>query len=214
MRATESYTLDVAAAGASIKAQTIGGALRGLESFSQLTMFNFTSSTYNIVGAPWAIQDTPRFQHRGLMIDTARHFETLSAIRGMIDSLTYAKLNVLHWHMSDTQSFPMQSKTYPLMWEGAWSDQERYTQADIASVVEYARLRGVRVMVSVSRGVARGRGPGSGVRWQLIAHHLIAHLIAHLYCTRLVSTPVTATLHSSPPPTTALPCACQPAFHL
>merc|ERR1719345_196339 len=81
------------------------------------------------------------------MIDTARHFETLASIRTMIDSLTYAKLNVLHWHMSDTQSYPFQSKTYPKLWDGAWSEQERYIQADIADVVEYARLRGVRVLV-------------------------------------------------------------------
>ena len=37
------------------------------------------------------------------MIDSARHFETLSAIRGIVDSLPYAKLNVLHWHMVDSQ---------------------------------------------------------------------------------------------------------------
>lgn len=77
----------------------------------------------------------------------ARHFQTLASIRTMIDSLPYAKLNVLHWHMSDTQSYPFQSKSYPKLWDGAWSEQERYIQADIADVVEYARLRGVRVLV-------------------------------------------------------------------
>jgi len=54
---------------------------------------------------------------------------------------------VLHWHMSDSQSFPMQSTSAPKLWEGAYSADERYTQDDIAAVVEYARLRGVRVMV-------------------------------------------------------------------
>jgi len=81
------------------------------------------------------------------MIDTARHFEPVAAIRAMVDSLPYAKLNVLHWHMVDAQSFPFQSRTSPRLWEGAFSPSERYTQADVASVVEYARLRGVRVMV-------------------------------------------------------------------
>eukprot|EP00756_Hemistasia_phaeocysticola_P016550 Hpha_TRINITY_DN15482_c6_g2::TRINITY_DN15482_c6_g2_i5::g.172750::m.172750/K12373/HEXA_B; hexosaminidase len=142
----ESYTLTVNSTGpASLTAKTVYGALRGLETFSQLVGFDFDSQTYT--ATPVAIEDAPRFPHRGLMIDTARHFETLDAIRGMIDSLPYAKLNVLHWHMSDTQSFPFQSKTYPKLWEGSYSAEERYLQSDIADVVEYARLRGVRVMV-------------------------------------------------------------------
>ena len=59
----------------------------------------------------------------------------------------YAKLNVLHWHMTDTQSFPLEVKSSPKLWDAAYSDQEKFTQLDIASVVEYARLRGVRVIV-------------------------------------------------------------------
>ena len=41
------------------------------------------------------------------MIDLSRHFQPLASIRSIIDSLSYAKLNVLHMHMSDEQSFPM-----------------------------------------------------------------------------------------------------------
>lgn len=70
------------------------------------------------------------------MIDTARHFEPVATIKHVIDSLPYAKLNVLHWHMVDSQSYPFQSKTHPKLWLGAWSSQERFTQADIAEVVE------------------------------------------------------------------------------
>ena len=38
--------------------------------------------------------------------------------------------------MSDSQSFPFQSKSRPKLWEGSWSPQERYTQADIKDLVE------------------------------------------------------------------------------
>ena len=44
-------------------------------------------------------------------------------------------------------SFLQEVKTFPKLWDAAYSDQERYTQADLASMIEYARLRGVRVMV-------------------------------------------------------------------
>lgn len=145
----EAYTLTIPANGsaATISAGTIWGAMHGMESFSQLVRFNFTGEVYSIANAPWVLHDSPRFAHRGLMIDVSRHWQPLASIRSMIDSLAYAKMNVLHMHASDEQSFPMQIKSYPKLWDAAWSSQERYTQADIASLVEYARVRAIRVMV-------------------------------------------------------------------
>ena len=101
------------------------GVLRGLETFSQLVLFDFDLGRYLIGNAPWTIEDDARFPHRGLMIDTSRHFQPLAAIRGVIDSLPYTKLNVLHWHMSDSQSFPFESKTRPKLWDAAYSPQQR-----------------------------------------------------------------------------------------
>lgn len=148
LHADEAYVLTVPADGtaATVTANTVWGAMWGMESFSQLVRFNFTASVYAIASAPWLLHDSPRFPHRGLMIDVSRHFQPLAAIRSIIDSLAYAKMNVLHMHMSDEQSFPMQIKAYPKLWGAAWSAQERYTQADLAALVEYARIRGVRVM--------------------------------------------------------------------
>jgi hexosaminidase len=138
----------VSAAGVvQITAATIYGAMHGMETFSQLVLFDFDQAQHTLALAPWAISDSPRYPHRGLMIDTSRHWQPPAAIKRIIDSLTYAKLNVLHWHIVDQQSFPFESKTYPKLWEGAWSFLERYSQLDIQDVVEYARMRGVRVMV-------------------------------------------------------------------
>ena len=123
------------------------GALRALETFSQLVTFDFDRGAYVVPGVPWRIHDAPRFAHRGLMIDTARHYQPLASIRKVVDSLPYAKLNVLHWHMVDTQSFPFEVKSHPKLWTAAYAPSQRYTQADVASIVEYARLRGVRAIV-------------------------------------------------------------------
>ena len=45
------------------------------------------------------------------------------------------------------QSFPFQSSTFPKLWDGAYTSQERYTQNDARELVEYGRLRGVKVMI-------------------------------------------------------------------
>ena len=147
----ESYTLSVpsdgGAAAATLSAATIYGALRGLETFSQLVVFDFETRTYEVAGAPLIIEDAPRFAHRGLMVDSARHFLPLATLERAVDAMAYAKLNVLHWHMVDTQSFPFEVAAVPALWAGAFSARERYLQEEVSGLVEYARQRGVRVVV-------------------------------------------------------------------
>jgi len=121
--------------------------LRGLETFSQMVIYVYETGMYTLPNTPWEIKEAPRFPHRGLMIDVARHYQTIQSIKNIIDSLPYAKLNVLHIHMSDSQSFPLQSSSSPNLWKASFSANERYTKDDIADIVEYAHYRGVRVFV-------------------------------------------------------------------
>lgn len=57
-------------------------------------------------------------------------------------------LCVQHWHLVDSYSFPLQSPAYPLLARyGAWQwPNASYSPADVADIVEHARLRGVRVV--------------------------------------------------------------------
>jgi hexosaminidase len=187
----ESYALTIdsdSAGGAKLHAATVYGVLRGLETFSQLVRFSFNAAEYTIKGSPWKIVDSPRFQHRGLMVDTARHFLPVKALKSMIDSLAYAKLNVLHWHMSDTQSFPLELHNVPDLWAGAFSPQERFSQSDVVGVVEYARLRGVRVLVEFDMpGVLPPLAlccllVSRIVRMLMLAHPLFTHIFSCPLC--------------------------------
>jgi hexosaminidase len=140
----ESYSLEIGADGAcSISAETGFGALRALESLA-----GFAGEACVIENAPIKVSDSPRFNFRGLMIDSARHFLPVSFIEHIIDTMAGMKLNVLHWHISDTESFPSGSELFPeLAQKGSYAYPDAaYTLDDLKHIVSYAYDRGVRVM--------------------------------------------------------------------
>jgi hypothetical protein len=99
----ESYSLVIRADGsaAELTAVTVYGALHGLETFTQLVQF--TGTVFEIPNLPIVINDAPRFPWRGFLVDTARHFHPLWSLKHVIDALSMAKFNVLHWHIVDAE---------------------------------------------------------------------------------------------------------------
>lgn len=97
----ESYVLSVPedASAITLVSPTQYGALAGLETLSQLIVWDAPNRTYAVSGAPLSVSDSPAFSWRGLLIDTARHFQPVASLRAIVDSMTMAKLNVLHWHI-------------------------------------------------------------------------------------------------------------------
>ena len=137
----ESYTLAIDATHASLQANTSVGAMRGMETLSQLVAGDAGGYYFPLVN----IQDKPRFAWRGLMIDVGRHFEPVDVIKRNIDGMAMVKMNVFHWHLSEDQGFRIESKRYPLLHEKG-SNGQYYTQEQAREVIEYAADRGVRVV--------------------------------------------------------------------
>jgi hexosaminidase len=145
----ESYTLEISQSSSSIviTAKTAWGALHAFTTLQQIIISNGGGGL--LVEQPVSIQDSPLYGHRGIMVDTGRNFITLPKIREQIDGMALSKLNVLHWHLDDAQSWPVQMKTYPKMILDAYSASETYSHSDIQSVISYAQARGVRVIPEV-----------------------------------------------------------------
>ena len=83
------------------------------------------------------------------MVDTSRHFLPLNALRRQIDGMAYNRMNALHWHMTDAQSTPYDSAVHPKLKLGAFAPAAVYTREDIKGLVEYARQRGVQILMEV-----------------------------------------------------------------
>ena len=143
----ESYSLRISAAQptATLTAGTINGALHGLQTFAQLCHFDFDADAVAISRVPWSIDDKPRFAHRGLMLDTSRHFYPPTALIPLLDAMSAVKMNVFHWHLSDSTSFPLVVPGTNLS-AGAYGRSQRYSRADIKTVVQAATERAIRVV--------------------------------------------------------------------
>src|SRR5262245_38889857 len=137
----ESYRIDITRRQAMLIAPTVVGALRGLETLLQL--LDADRNGYFFPGVE--IDDQPRFPWRGLLIDVARHFQTMEVLKRNLDGLAAMKMNVFHWHLTEDQGFRVESKKFPKLHQ-LGSDGNYYTQEQIKEIIAYARERGIRVV--------------------------------------------------------------------
>ncbi|KAK4991853.1 Glucosamine-6-phosphate isomerase (Glucosamine-6-phosphate deaminase) (GNPDA) (GlcN6P deaminase) [Elasticomyces elasticus] len=146
----ESYTLTVSVSGeVMISAVTSIGLVRGLTTFTQLFFKHSDGSVYTTL-APVAIQDAPKFQHRGLNMDVSRAYYPPAAIYRTIDALAYNKFNRLHLHATDSQSWTLEIPSLPLLAEkGAYEKGLSYSPAVLQQIQEYGALQGVEVYIEI-----------------------------------------------------------------
>ena len=116
------------------------------------------------------IHDSPRFRWRGLMLDSARHYQSPQFVKHFIDWMALHKLNVLHWHLTDDQAWRLEIKKYPKLTQiGAWrvpagaaaavdidpaTGKPRlyggfYSQDDVRDIVAYAATRHITIVPEI-----------------------------------------------------------------
>ncbi|SPN96955.1 related to beta-hexosaminidase precursor [Cephalotrichum gorgonifer] len=147
----ESYTFELTKNGAAtIEAQTSVGVLRALETFIQLFYQHSSGTSWYTEIAPVSIKDEPEYPHRGLLLDVSRSWYPVEDILHMIDTLSWNKMNRIHIHMTDSQSWPLEIPAMPKLAEkGSYGKGMTYSPADLAHIQEYASHRGVQVIVEI-----------------------------------------------------------------
>ncbi|KAF3031613.1 hypothetical protein E8E11_000589 [Didymella keratinophila] len=145
----ESYELNISPSSGAvvIAAETVYGALHAFTTLQQIVINDGKGNL--IVEQPVSIRDAPLYPIRGVMVDTGRNFISKKKILEQIDGMALSKLNVLHWHIVDSQSWPLETSAYPEMTIDAYSSNEVYSQATVKDVINYAAARGVRIIPEI-----------------------------------------------------------------
>jgi len=157
----EGYALDVTPKGMVITARDEAGLFYGAMTAWQLMTPAQGEGDVRVPAVH--IRDEPRFNWRGFMLDSARHFWTTDEVRTVIDQMAQHKLNVLHWHLTDDQGWRIEIKKYPELTRiGAWrtppgasqnGEPKRYggfyTQDEVRAIVAYAAERHITVVPEI-----------------------------------------------------------------
>ncbi|KAI0843047.1 glycoside hydrolase family 20 protein [Hypoxylon sp. FL0890] len=146
----ESYNLTVGANGkATISAVSSTGVLRGLETFSQLFLKHSQGPIYTTM-APVKISDSPVFPHRGVLLDVSRNYLPVESIYRTIDAMSWNKMNRLHIHATDSQSWPLEIPSLPeLHQKGAYALGMTYNPATVAAIQTYSIQRGIETIFEI-----------------------------------------------------------------
>jgi hexosaminidase len=157
----EGYALDVTPQGIRITARDDAGLFYGAVTLWQLLTPDAQRGAVLLPAVH--IRDQPRFAWRGLMLDSARHFQSVAEIEQLLNQMAQHKLNMFHWHLTDDQGWRIEIKRYPELTRiGAWrtppdaghdGEPQRYggfyTQDDIRHVVAYAAARHITVVPEI-----------------------------------------------------------------
>ncbi|KAJ6455070.1 beta-hexosaminidase [Mycena vitilis] len=148
---SEGYTLSIPSDGkpAVLSANSTLGLFRGLTTFTQF-WYDLNGVTYTNMGPVSILKDVPAYPYRGLMLDTARNFFPVADIKRTLDAMSWVKINTFHWHIVDSQSFPLSLPEFPeLVQRGAYSNSEVYSPADVQDIVSYAASHGIDVLMEI-----------------------------------------------------------------
>ncbi len=158
----EAYRLEVAPDRVTVSASTNAGLFYGATTLWQLIHAAGSGGTL----AAMRIDDAPAFAWRGVMLDSARHFQPPEFVKALIDRMALDKLNVFHWHLTDDQGWRLQIDRYPRLTSvGAWRQEAGaagvdaagkpvayggfYTKAEVRDIVAYAAARHITVVPEI-----------------------------------------------------------------
>ncbi|CAD7090237.1 unnamed protein product [Hermetia illucens] len=150
----ESYVLVISSAAdrtfVDVQSSSVYGARHALETLAQFITAAADNSSGLVMVSSARVVDKPLFNHRGVLLDTSRNFMPVNIIKRTLDGMAASKLNVFHWHATDSHSFPLEIPQVPQLQRfGAYSAEETYSYKEMEDIVKYARQRGIRVLIEI-----------------------------------------------------------------
>lgn len=171
----EGYRLEITERGITLDGGDAHGVFYGIQSVLALApVANYKSPSDALELPVGRIEDYPRFGYRGMHMDAARNFQSMSAVFKLIDHMAFYKLNKLHLHLTDDEGWRLQINSLPELTEvgavrnhtldekgtlrpgygsgpaGGLVGSGFYSQDDYIQIVRYANDRHIEVIPEIN----------------------------------------------------------------
>ena len=168
----DAYTIEIKNKKVFIKASAYSGLFYAIGSLHQILVHSQSEGN----GIPLLrIEDSPRFEHRGFMIDLSRNFFPKKKLLQILDYMAYFKLNVLDAKLSDDEGWRIEipgleeltkigsyrgytknekDRLFPMYGSGSGKKDSQgngyLSRSDFTEILRAAKKRNIRVVPQIS----------------------------------------------------------------
>ena len=167
--AAEAYRLEILPEHIRIGGERYGGVFNGIQALFRLLPPEVYARQGITPGTELrcaVIEDRPQYAYRGMMLDVARTWIGMDAVKRYIDLLSYHNINKLHLHLTDDEGWRIEIRSHPELTEvgayrggdspvkpvyGKWSEKYGgyFTQEEMRELIRYAALRNVEIIPKI-----------------------------------------------------------------
>lgn len=140
----ETYDLSISESGATLSFWDYSGLQYGLNTLSQILYSSRDQAALTALD----ISDYPTIGKRGVFLDVVSHWFPMEVLLSVVDQIALARFNTMYLHVSDDQAYRLQSKLFDKL-NTQSSRGENYSITDINKLVDYAALKGIRIVPSI-----------------------------------------------------------------
>lgn len=150
----EGYRLSINTDRVLLEGKTAAGVFYGIQSLRQLLVAAKLKKDLKLQGM--VVEDEPRLEYRGFMLDSVRRFQKVAVIKKYLDLMALYKMNRFHWHLTDDEAWRIEIKKYPKLTSvGAFPRSTHpkgmetdgyYSQTEMREIVQYAHARHIKVI--------------------------------------------------------------------
>ena len=141
----EAYQLKVSAHKIQVEAVSERGVYWAMQTLAQLQNVKGKKTVF----AGCEILDWPAFRVRGFMHDVGRTYISMEELKREIAILARYKINVFHWHLTENQSWRLESKIFPVLNDSVNTTRmpgKFYTQEEAKELVAYCKAHNMTLI--------------------------------------------------------------------